>query len=101
MDHFSNKTITKVIKIPKEQAEELQKFLDSNGREEGECGTIETFIADFGNSTEIDIKVCKGYPPFVDAVLFINNCDEGCLDVTDTLIGEYDFGDKIVKLEIE
>lgn len=85
--------ITRTIEVGKSKAKELQEFLDSKG--DGSIGTVETFTANFGNDetglVEVDIKVCDGNTPFIDAVIFVDGCDCGCLDVEDTLVGEYIF----------
>lgn len=81
--------LTKVIRISLEEIERLQAFLDSKGKDV--VDTVATFTAKFDDGIEIDIKVCDGNPPFVDAVLFQDGSDVGCLDVTDTLVGEYIF----------
>jgi hypothetical protein len=90
---------TKTIQIPADEAQQMQEFLNSKG--EDKVATIATYTADFGyvdegvygNRVEVDIKVCQGDPPFVDPVLFINNCDSGCLDSQGDLLGEYCFMD--------
>ena len=86
-----NKTIE--IEVPKEKVDELQTFLNSKGEDKVE--TIETFTAKFGDdgegNIEVDIKVCQGNPPFVDAVIFQDNNEIGCLEVSDELVGEYIF----------
>lgn len=84
----------KTIKIPKEKAEELQKFLDGEG--EGTMNTVATFTTGFphtesSGSVEIDIKVCDGANPFVDPVMFQDGSEVGCLECADELLGEYVF----------
>lgn len=82
---------TKIIKISNALNRELQSFLDSVG--EDKVDTIYTLIAQFHNGIEVDIKVCNGDKPYVDAVIFGYGHDLGCLDVGDTLLGEYIFED--------
>ena len=77
----------------------MQAFLDSKGRDK--VGTVDVFSANFGNGVEIDIKVCDGDTPFIDAVLFVNGCDSGYLDAGDTLLGEYVFENRTVILELD
>ncbi len=99
MDKWTDKPQKKTIKVSREKAEQLQSLLDN--KSEDKIGTIETFTAIFDDNHEIDIKVCQGNPPFVDAVLFIDGCGAGCLDVTDTLIGDYTFGNLTAALVID
>jgi len=88
------------IRIPKTEAKELQTLLSGNSRCEDAGDTIQTFTGSFENGFEVDIKVCncddKFGAPWVDAVRFDNNGSEIlCLDVRDTLLGEYVFNDGI------
>lgn len=84
---------TKTIKIPAAEARELQEYIESNGKDKVE--TIKTYTAKFGDNgegnIEVDIKVCEGDPPFVDAVLFQDNHELGCLEPEGDLLGEYCF----------
>jgi len=91
------------IGIPKAEARKMQKIL--NGKELTSkqmfnvCGslsrdTIKTYTACFKSSAfdtqmEMDIKVCNGDTPFVDAVLFDDGHEVDVMDVSDTLLGEY------------
>ena len=88
------------IRIPKTEAKELQTLLSGNKPCDKSGDTIQTFTGSFENGYEVDIKVCncsdKFGAPWVDAVLFDNNGSEIlCLDVRDTLLGEYVFNDGI------
>ena len=88
------------IRIPKSEAKELQTLLSGNSPCDKSGDTIQTFTGSFENGYEVDIKVCncsdKFGAPWVDAVLFDNNGSEIlCLDVRDTLLGEYVFNDGI------
>lgn len=88
------------IRIPKTEAKELQTLLSGNSPCEKSGDTIQTFTGSFENGYEVDIKVCncsdRFGAPWVDAVLFDNNGSEIlCLDVRDTLLGEYIFNDGI------
>ena len=84
---------TKILKIPGYEVTAMQKFLDGTGRDK--VRTEKTYTAQFGDKgegdIEVDIKVCEGDPPFVDAVIFQDNSEIGCLEVDDTLVGEYIF----------
>lgn len=73
-----------------------QDFLDGKG--DGTLNCVKTFTAEYGDcgegSISIDIKVCEGgkdSTPFIDAVMFQDGNDVGCLEVRDTLAGEYVF----------
>jgi len=88
------------IRVPKSEAKELQALLSGNSPCEKSGDTIQTFTGSFENGYEVDIKVCncddKFGAPWVDAVLFDNKGSEIlCLDVRDTLLGEYIFNDGI------
>jgi len=88
------------IRVPKTAAKELQILLSGNSPCDKSGDTIETFTGSFENGYEVDIKVCncddKFGAPWVDAVLFDNHgCEIMCLDVRDTLLGEYIFNDGI------
>ena len=67
----------------------MQSFLDSEG--EDKAGTLQTYTAVFEDNVEADIKVCKGDPPFVDAVLYDGGAEVELIEVTDELLGEYMF----------
>jgi hypothetical protein len=86
----------KTINIPFNDLSAWQDFLDGKG--DGTLSCVKTFTAVFGDKgeghVEVDIKVCDGGKdgtPFVDPLLCQDNCDAGCLDVTDTIAGEYVF----------
>ena len=77
------------ILISSKEADLMQTYLDSDG--EDSVGHIQTYTANFDNGMEVDIKICKGDPPFVDAVLYHEGEEVQLLDVTDELLGEYLF----------
>ena len=78
------------ILISSKEADLMQAYLDSDG--EDSVGTVQTYTADFGDGVEADIKVCKGDPPFVDAVLYDKGSEVNLIwDVDDELLGEYKF----------
>lgn len=84
------------IRIPKTEAKQLQTLLSGNFPCENSGDIIQTFTGKFENGFEVDIKVCncddRSGAPWIDAVLFDNNgCEIMCLDVRDTLLGEYIF----------
>lgn len=86
---------TRTIAIVNKEAKQMQAFLDGQGQ--GSLNTIVTYTADFGKGIQADIKVCdadKESTPFIDAVLFHEGSDIGCLDVGDELLGKYIFKDK-------
>ncbi len=88
---------TETIKIDAHEAKEVQDWLDSEKLipDAGECETIKTWTAFFGDHIEADIKVVNGDGgPYVDAVLFEEGCEITFLDVGDTLVGEYIFYDR-------
>ena len=80
---------TVIIKICPPEADVMQEFLDGEGVEGGD--TLRTYTADLGDGIEVDIKVCEGSPPFVDAILYDNNEAVSLLEPTDELLGEYIF----------
>jgi len=107
MPTFDKNIFTKTIKVPKAKVKKLQTFLNSRG--EGSDNTIETFSAHFvKQGYGVDIKVCDGNTPYIDPVLFkvvpadskdrkvgirYNWHEIGPIDVSDTLLGEYQFDD--------
>ncbi len=85
-----------IIAVPFNELSAWQDFLDGKGDDTLNC--VKTFTAEFGDrgegNVEIDIKVCDGGKdgtPFVDVLLCQDNNDIGCLDIEDTLAGEYVF----------
>ena len=84
----------KVINLSFNELSAWQNYLDGEG--DNNLTTVKTFTGDFGPKAEgditVDIKVCNGEgSPFVDAVLFQDGYEVGCLDVRDTLAGTYEF----------
>jgi len=65
---------------------------------------VETMTEHFSDGFEIDVKICNGTPPYIDAILFKNgqelNVMEAC---TAPLEGEYtlEYGDTRYTLSIE
>jgi|TARA_Y100000296_G_scaffold69867_1_gene84062 hypothetical protein len=80
---------TRVIYIESDELDLMQSFLDSEG--ENKVGTLQTYTAIFEDNVEADIKVCRGDPPFVDAVLYDSGAEVELIEVTDELLGEYMF----------
>lgn len=93
-----------VLTIPKAEVKKMQSILDGPKLTSkqmqvitGETGhdTIKSYTAEFANpnfNTEMvmDIKVCNGDTPFVDAVLFDDGAEVDYEDtVRSTLLGEY------------
>ena len=68
----------------------MQTYLDSVASDD-EIGTLNTYTTIFEGNVQADIKVCKGDPPFVDAVLYDSGSEVELLEVTDVLLGEYVF----------
>ena len=77
-----------------------QYYLDENSFDAAhkDSSTRRKFTAEFGDKGEgdvqIDIKICDGGfdgTPFIDAVMFQDGHDVGCLEVRDTLAGTYEF----------
>lgn len=115
---------TSTIEIPKAEAKAHQKFLDKSYKDyekNEECerteDTIATYSTVFKNKgIGVDIKVCGGQPPYIDAVVFEINeipsdevtglgpnerwCEMYPLeDMSDKLLGKYEFeedGDEYV-----
>lgn len=83
----------KVINISFNELSAWQDYLDNKGNETG--GVVTKYTADFGETEdghiEVDIKVVDAEQPFVDPVIFQDGHDVGCLEVDDTLAGEYIF----------
>ena len=80
---------TRVIYIDSDEVDLMQSYLDSEG--EDKVGILSTYTAVFDGDIEADIKVCKGDPPFVDAVLYDSGAEVELMDVCDVLLGEYMF----------
>ena len=80
---------TRAIYVESDEVDLMQSYLDSEG-EDG-VGTLVTYTAIFEDNVEADIKVCKGDPPFVDAVLYDGGSEVELIEVTDELLGEYIF----------
>lgn len=91
------KTVT--LKIPKREADELQEFLDGPGQDQ--VGAEAMYTVRLNDLFEADIKVCRGDPPYVDAVLFRRGHEVMCLDGADTLLGEYEFSGWGFKVIVE
>ena len=82
-----SETIT--IYVDPTQADLMQQYLDNNGYDK--VNTIQTYTASFNGGVEADIKVCDGNPPFVDAVLYDGGSEVQLTEVSDELLGEYQF----------
>ena len=82
---------TRVIYIESDELDLMQSYLDSDGEDEGVSSTLVTYTAIFEGDIEADIKVCRGDPPFVNAVLFDAGSEVELIEVTDELLGEYMF----------
>jgi len=92
---------TQHIHIPKEELEEMNAVISGKAGIVGE-NTVARYTANFGDGIEADIKVCgvkethdaeeDECTPYVDAVLFENGSEIGCIEPSfDTLEGEYLF----------
>ncbi len=85
---------TRVIYISPEEADLMQSYLDSDGeaRElDRNASSLMTYTAIFDGDIEVDIKVCKGDPPFVDAILYDSGSEVELIEISDELLGEYMF----------
>lgn len=100
--------IVKKIFITKEQAEDIQKYLDAENEtlihEEAPC--IEYFSVDFGNGIEADIKVCfERDTTYLDPVLFDEGCEVCVNEVSYEILGpesfEYKGVEYLVEVELE
>tara|TARA_R110002020_G_scaffold426509_1_gene635924 strand:+ start:357 stop:659 length:303 start_codon:yes stop_codon:yes gene_type:complete len=77
------------IYIDTTEADLMQQYLDSDG--EDKVGTVQTYTAIFSGDVEADIKVCDGDPPFVDAVLYDEGSEVELIEVSNELLGDYEF----------
>ena len=77
------------IYIDTMEADLMQQYLDSDG--EDKVGTVQIYTAIFSGDVEADIKVCDGDPPFVDAVLYDEESEVGLIQLSDELLGDYEF----------
>ena len=77
------------IYIDTMEADLIQQYLDSDG--EDKVGTVQIYTAIFSGDVEADIKVCDGDPPFIDAVLYDAGSEVELMEVSDELLGDYEF----------
>ena len=107
----------KVIKISKEEAEQINKYLHEEPSCEEECLSEDTTIintAIFDNGFEMDIKCCGVQydvdngtnTAWTEAVLFEHGYEVSCSDVSDEYLGEWTLEDDdnnkyVVIVEIE
>jgi hypothetical protein len=97
------KQVTLVIN--KEKAEEIENVLNKaadiiekalvNGTDQSDIGDLfkeieEEFSVTFDDGTIVNISVCSGNPPYVDATLIANGVSVDC-EPGETLLGEYYF----------
>jgi hypothetical protein len=87
-----------ILRIPSGDVKMMQELLDGSGdKQNGEV--VKTFTATFlqedggypEGSIQADIKIVDADTPYIDAVLFQDGNDVGCLDVTDKLEAEFVF----------
>lgn len=85
--------MVKIIEIPTDELKEMNKILNlkraSVNHKKDEV--IKTYTAKFGEKIEADIKVCNGDSPYVDAVLFEDGNEVDVLEVSEILLGDYEF----------
>jgi hypothetical protein len=83
----------RTIYVSRDEYQALQGYLDGKDFVEdvGRDDVIKTFTVDFGGGLEVDIKVCNGDGPYVDAVLFLDGHEVEVLEPSDELLGEYPF----------
>ena len=89
----------KTLRIPREEARHIQYLLTHKPKDESECmGEEETVVytVNFGNSYEMDIKLCGvqyeegGYNlPWTEAVLFHNASEVACSEPDDEFFGHW------------
>lgn len=83
------------IGVTQEFADEMKEILEiKEGRHPDykDGAVIATVTAVFENGYQADIKVCNGDTPYVDNVLFDENgCELDCPDISESLLGEYEF----------
>lgn len=82
---------TRVIYVEADEVDLMQAYLDSVVTDGHQTGTLNTYTTIFEGDVQADIKVCKGDPPFVDAILYDSGSEVELLEVTDVLLGEYVF----------
>lgn len=88
-----------ILRIPKKEANYIQYLLTHDPKDENECMTEEetiVYTVDFGNSYEMDIKLCGvqyeegGYNlPWTEAVLFYNGSEVACSEPNDEFFGHW------------
>lgn len=84
---------TKTIKIDAERVKRWDAILE-NGDSDRRDDVLDTISANFGDGYEVDIKLvnCRDESGYIDAVLFLDGHDSGCLEPAfDTVLGEYRF----------
>lgn len=98
--------IIKHIKIPQSEAEQIQKWLDSNEAvpDSGKNEIIKKWSVNFDGNLEADIKLVNTESgPYLDCVLFEDGSEVGLLEPQYVLLGVYPFehGDKKFTVIIE
>jgi len=85
------------IQVPEDEIAEMNEilqrseFIEDAGRDE----VIKLYRTIFDDGYEVDIKVCNGNSPFVDAILFHNGREICVLDPCfENIDGEYHFWTK-------
>ena len=93
-------TYEKTIKISKNAAEKIRKYLTEEPANESECLSEDEIIsetANFGNGIEMDIKCCgvqfqegENNTAWSEAVLFDNGSEVSCTEPCDEFIGDWE-----------
>jgi hypothetical protein len=93
------------LEITPEDHEYLTRILDAGRRSDdgGKGQTIWERSVPCG-AYEVDIRVVNGLDPedapWIDAIIFEDGHEVGCLDVRDAIVGSYEFHDQGVVVEI-
>lgn len=89
----------KIFYIPKEEIDKYNRMMqavhvDYEENEIPRYAVVKTWSVDLGNGYEADIKVCSSSyddPLWCEGVLFLHGSECGCTEVSDDLLGEYQF----------
>lgn len=88
------RTNERTVFISHKAAKEIQEAMDNNLplKDSYDNEIVECLTAEFGNGIEADIKVINtDNGPYIDAVLFHDNCDVCTLEPAYEIKGEYYF----------
>ncbi len=82
---------TERITISKDELKDIKRLLRRKTEDKNVGDVPYTYTVRFSNGMEADIKVCNGNSPYVDAVLFKDGSEVSVLDVSENILGLYDF----------